>query len=106
VVGSGNEDSGVSEAGLPASQDRRVAVEFNMSIPSDARFTETVRELAVHAAKQSGCSEARAVAFGQEVEDVVRGHIEDGAADASVPLVFRCSADPVEVLVNGRTLTP
>jgi hypothetical protein len=79
--------------------------ELNVSIPPDPRFAETVRELAVHAAKQAGCSEARAHAFGREVEEATRGYIEHGGGDAGVPLVFRRAAGPIEVLVNGRTLT-
>jgi hypothetical protein len=78
--------------------------ELNVSIPPDPRFAETVRELAVHAARYAGCSEARANAFGLEVEEATRGHIANGGGDASVPLVFRRAAGPVEVLVNGRTL--
>ena len=78
--------------------------ELNMSIPADPRFAETVRELAVHAARYCGCSEATAHAFGREVEEATRGHIENRGGDAAVPLVFRRAAGPVEVLVNGRTL--
>jgi hypothetical protein len=78
--------------------------ELNVSIPPDPRFAETIRELAVHAAKYAGCSEARAHAFGREVEEATRGHIENGRGDAGVPLVFRRTAGPVEVLINGRTL--
>ncbi len=78
--------------------------ELNVSIPRDARFAETVRELAVHAAKHVGCSEARAHAFGREVEEATRGYI-DNASDEGLPLVFRRRTGPVEVLVNGRTLS-
>jgi hypothetical protein len=78
--------------------------ELNVSIPRDARFAETVRELAVHAAKHVGCSDARAHAFGREVEEATRGYIENGSDDG-LPLVFRRTAGPVEVLVNGRTLS-
>ena len=96
----------MTEADLPAQPDRRAEFELKMSIPPDVRFAETVRELAVHAARQSGCSEADAQAFGAEVEDIIREHIETCATGASVPLVFRRAAGPVEVLVQGRTLTP
>ncbi len=78
--------------------------ELNVSIPRDARFAETVRELAVHAAKHVGCSEARAHAFGREVEEATRGYI-DNTSDEGLPLVFRRRTGPVEVLVNGRTLS-
>jgi hypothetical protein len=88
----------MSDAGRPFD------FELNVSIPPDPRFAETIRELAVHAARYTGCSEARANAFGREVEHATRGHIEDGSGDAGVPLIFRRVAGPVEVLVNGRTL--
>jgi hypothetical protein len=96
----------MTEADLSAQPDQRPEFELKMSIPSDVRFAETVRELAVHAARHSGCSDADAQAFGAEVEDFIREHIETGASGTSVPLVFRRAAGPVEVLVQGRTLTP
>ena len=79
--------------------------ELTVSIPCDLRFTETVRELAVHAAKHAGCSDARAQAFGREVEEAARVHMGDVSGDAGLPLVFRRTTGPVEVLVNGRTLS-
>jgi hypothetical protein len=96
----------MTEADLSAQPDQRPEFELKMSIPPDLRFAETVRELAVHAARQSGCSDEEAQAFGAEVEDIIREHIETGATGASVPLVFRRAAGPVEVLVQGRTVTP
>ena len=79
--------------------------ELTVSIPCDARFAETVRELAIHAAKHAGCSDARAQAFGREVEEAARGSLVHCSGDAGLPLVFRRMAGPVEVLVNGRTLS-
>jgi hypothetical protein len=79
--------------------------ELTMSIPCDVRFAETVRELAVHAARHAGCSDARAQAFGREVEEAARGQIAHCSGDAGLPLVFRRTTGPVEVLVNGRTLS-
>jgi hypothetical protein len=79
--------------------------ELNVSIPADMRFAETIRELAVHAAKYVGCSEAKARAFGQQVEAATRGYIENGGGKPSLPLVFRRRTGPVEVLVDGHSLT-
>jgi hypothetical protein len=78
--------------------------ELNVSLPTDPRFTGTARELAVHAAMHAGCVEARARAFGEEVEGVIRGYLEDGGTGPSLPLVFRRRAGPVEALINGRTI--
>jgi hypothetical protein len=78
---------------------------LNVSLPSDTRFAATMRELAVHAARHAGCADARAVAFGAEVETAIRGHIEAAGSGEDVPLVFRRTSDVVEVVLNGRTLT-
>jgi hypothetical protein len=80
--------------------------EINVSLPHDARFAETARELAVHAARQAGCGEDEARAFGQDVEDVVLRHIDSETSGKPIPLVVRRADGPVEVLINGRTLTP
>ncbi len=79
--------------------------ELNVSLPTDARFTATARELAVHAAKHAGCTDDRARAFGEEVEGVIRGYLDDGHTGATLPLVLRRTSGPVEALVNGRTIT-
>ena len=78
--------------------------ELHVTLPTDARFAETARELAVHAAKHAGCSETRANAFGEEVASVIRGYL-DADPDAEVPLVVRRRSGPVEVLINGRVLS-
>ena len=79
--------------------------ELHLTFPTDARYADTLRALAVHAARQAGCSDAKAHAFGEEVAGVIRGYLE-GGGDGSVPVVVRRSSGPVEVLINGRTLTP
>ncbi len=80
--------------------------ELNISLPHDARFAETARDLAIHAARQAGCAEADASAFGRTVEEVIRGCLQDTSSDASLPLIVRRTSGPVEVIVNGQTLTP
>lgn len=80
--------------------------EINVSLPHDARFAETARELAVHAAKQAGHGDDEAKAFGRDVEGLVRSCLEGSASGTPVPLIVRRAAGPVEVLVNGRSLTP
>jgi hypothetical protein len=95
----------MTDAPEPSKDDSRSDFELNVSLPTDARFAETARELAVHAARHAGCSEARAHAFGQEVEQVIRGYLEAGGTGANVPFVVRRTTGPVEILVNGRTLS-
>ena len=86
--------------------DSRLEFELNVSLPHDARFAETARELAIHAARQAGCDEDEAHAFGRDVEVVVRAHIADTGSNSPIPVIVRRRTGPVEVLINGRTLSP
>ena len=92
------------ETPVPPTSDPEGHFELNVSLPTDARFAGTARELAVHAARHAGCSEARAHAFGDTVEQTVRGELETGATGGTVPVVVRRATGPVEVLVNGHRL--
>ena len=94
----------MTDADPGAHGDGQSDFELNVSIPRDVRFAETVRVLAEHAAKLAGCSDARAGAFGREVEEAARGYIARDGGDAGLPFVFRRATGPVEVLVNGRRL--
>ena len=80
--------------------------EINVSLPHDARFAETARELAIHAARQAGYGDDEARAFGRDVESVIRDHIDSAASGSPIPLVVRRADGPVEVLINGKTLSP
>ena len=80
--------------------------ELNVSLPYDPRFADTARELAIYAARQAGYGEDEARAFGGAVERVIRGHIATGPSGSHIPFTVRRAAGPVEVLINGRTLTP
>ena len=79
--------------------------ELTVSVSPDARFAVTVRELVVCAAQYAGCSDADAAAFGRDVEDAVRASLEEAADAIVLPVTVRRRAGPVEVLVNGHTLT-
>ena len=78
--------------------------ELNVSLPPDTRFAVTARELAVYAARHAGCTEARARAFGEEVEATILSCMERGNTDAPLPVVVRRMTGPLEVVVNGRTI--
>ena len=80
--------------------------EINVSLPNDARFAETARELVVFAARQAGHGEDQARTFGRDVAGVILRHIDDATSASPIPLIVRCADGPVEVLINGRTLTP
>lgn len=72
--------------------------ELNMSVPADARFADTLRELAVHAARYAGCRTADATIFGGVVEQVARECLDSGRAEIAV--VVRRGDGPVEVLID------
>ena len=79
--------------------------ELAVSLPTDPRYAETARELVVFAAKQSGCSDARAAAFGHELAEVVRIRLAAATDGAALPVVVRLTTGPVQVLVDGRTFS-
>ena len=96
----------MTEEIVSSKNDLRPHFEINVSLPHDARFVETARELATHAARQAGHAVDEARAFGRDVESVIRRHIDSTDSGNPIPLVVRLEDGPVEVLINGRTLTP
>ena len=82
-------------------------MELTLSVPCDLRFADTAGSLAVHAARQAGCSRTEAEAFGRRVAACVRESIQTRATTTDLlPVVVRHGRGPVEVLVNGHVLTP
>ena len=82
-----------------------VPFELRVTLPNDSRFADTARELAIHAARHAGQSDARAREFGEEVERLLRRHLDPGAGAPAIPLVVRRSDGPVEVVIHGRAVT-
>lgn len=82
-------------------------MELTLSVPRDLRFADTAASVAVHAARQAGCSPAAAEAFGRRVAACVRDSMHArGRTTDLLPVVVRHGNGPVEVLVNGHVLTP
>jgi hypothetical protein len=79
--------------------------ELIVSVSQDARFAATVRELVVCAAQYAGSSNADAAAFGRDVEAAIRASLDEAALETMLPVTVRRRAGPLEVLVNGHTLT-
>ena len=87
--------------------------ELNVSVPSDQKYVETVRGLAVHAARYAGCRGSDADRYGEAVEVVARRCLAGG--NDPVPIVVRrgvgpstsLGTGPVEVLIacNGKIET-
>jgi hypothetical protein len=78
--------------------------EFAVSMPRDARFTDAVRRLAVQAAQYAGCAAGQVDPFARSVEEAFQGCL-GGAATTDVAMMFRRSAGPLEVVVEGRVFT-
>ena len=77
--------------------------EFDMSIPADPQFADTLRLVAAQVARQSGANEADAVSFGADVERALRECLDTAAGQIDVILHGR--AAEVEVVLNcGRTI--
>lgn len=76
------------------------AFELNVWLPADARFAETMRELAAHAARYAGCPGADADLYAGAVEAVVTGCFAHGAGQgAPLRAIVRRQHGPLEVLI-------
>ena len=74
--------------------------ELNVSLPTDARFAETMRELAAHAARYAGCRGADADLYAAAVQAVVADCLAHGIAEGT-PLraIVRRAHGPLEFLI-------
>ena len=72
--------------------------ELRMIVPGDARFCEAVREVASQAAQHVGCPQERAAQFGADVEQALRGCVEE--APVPVTAVFRQVDEELEVVLT------
>jgi hypothetical protein len=72
--------------------------ELNLVVPNDDRYAQTMRELAVHAARYAGCRGADADQYGAAVEAVARACLAEGEA-AEIPVIVRRDVGPVEFLI-------
>jgi hypothetical protein len=79
--------------------------ELTLSVPHDPRFASTIRDLAIHAAQHVGCAQAKAEAFGRAAEELLRACLADSAPGSDVPVVVRCLAGPLELLIDERIIT-
>lgn len=75
--------------------------ELNMTLPAEARFAPTMRDLAAHAARYAGSRDADADRYASAVEDIARACLgRAAAAGAAVPVILRRGAGPVEFLIG------
>jgi hypothetical protein len=73
--------------------------ELNVSVPRDRRYAETMRELAVHAARYAGCRGSDADVYGAAVESVVRACLIP-AGPGAIPVIVRRGTGPLEFLIG------
>ena len=78
--------------------------EFAVSMPREAQFAGAVYRLVVQAAQYAGCAACDVDAFARAVEAAFEGCVVEASSD-HVPLMFRRSSGPLEVVVDGRVLT-
>ena len=80
--------------------------EFQLLVPRDAEVAAVVRMLAEQAARYAGCTELHAAAFGEEVAEAVRAHLNGAVSHPSnaIPVVVRRSTGPLEVQIAARTV--
>jgi hypothetical protein len=77
---------------------------FTISVPRDVQFVPMVRGLAVQAARYAACGHADAEAFAGSVEAAVHACLREGSTVATISVVVRRDAGPLEFLVDGRTI--
>jgi hypothetical protein len=77
--------------------------DLTMSVPRDERFAPIVHDLAVHAANYAGCAAADGELFARTVGEAFVASVAAGGGD--VPVLFRRTGGPLEVMLDGRLLT-
>ena len=78
--------------------------QFTISIPRDAQFVSMVRGLAVHAARYASCASPDAETFAGSVEAAVHACLREASSNATISVVVRRDAGPLEFLLDGRTV--
>jgi hypothetical protein len=77
---------------------------FTISVPRDPQFVSMVRGLAVHAARYASCGKTDVETFALSVEAAVHACLREASSDATISVVVRRDAGPLEFLINGRTI--
>jgi hypothetical protein len=76
------------------------AFELHVSLPAEARFAQTMRDLAAHAARYAGCGDADADRYGAAVEAIVTACADAATEGRAMPVtIARRAAGPVEFLI-------
>ena len=78
--------------------------EFSISLPRDQQFVSMVRGLAMHAARYASCGNSDAETFAGSVEEAVHACLLEASSNATISVVVRRDAGPLEFLIDGRTI--
>ena len=78
--------------------------EFRLAVPRDPQFVSMVRSLAVQAARYAACGNAEIETFAGSVEAAVHACLRETSPDATISVVVRRDAGPLEFLIDGRTV--
>jgi hypothetical protein len=78
--------------------------EFIISVPRDPQFVSMVRGLAVQAARYASCGNSDAETFAVSVEAAVHACLREASSHATISVVVRRDAGPLEFLIDGRTI--
>jgi hypothetical protein len=78
--------------------------EFTLSVPRDPQFVSMVRGLAVQAARYAACGSSETETFAVSVEAAVHACLRETSPAATISVVVRRDAGPLEFLIDGRTI--
>ena len=78
--------------------------QFTISVPRDPQFVSMVRGLAAHAARYASCGSSDAETFAGSVEAAVHACLREASPNATISVVVRRDAGPLEFLIDGRTI--
>jgi hypothetical protein len=78
--------------------------QFTISVPRDPQFVSMVRGLAVQAARYACCGNSDAETFACSVEAAVQACLREPSSDATITVIVRRDAGPLEFLIDGRTI--
>ena len=78
--------------------------EFTISLPRDPQFVSMVRGLAMHAARYASCVNTDDETIAATVEAALHACMREATPSATISVVVRREAGPLEFLIDGRTI--
>ena len=79
---------------------------FEMTVSlDDERLVGAVGVLVLQAAAYAGCPSGDAAQFAKTVQDAITASLGEPRDQPLLPVIVRRRSGPIEVVMNGRTLT-